>query len=56
MPSEIIQPGPISLRELKVAKAAIKTLVDAGWLTSLDAGTLIRGSAREVAYRIVKRL
>lgn len=56
VPSEIIQPGPNSLRELKVAKAAIKTLVDAGWLTSLDAGTLIRGSAREVAYRIVKRL
>lgn len=54
VPSEVVQRGPNSLRELKAAKGALKTLVDAGWLASLDAGTVIRGSARKVAYRIVK--
>lgn len=54
VPSEIVQYGPNILRELKVAKAAIKTLVDAGWLVALDAGTEVRGKVRKEAYRIVK--
>lgn len=54
LPSEVVQSGPNSLRELKAAKAALKTLVDAGWLAQLEAGTEVRGSARKEAYRIVK--
>nr|WP_198144848.1 DUF3987 domain-containing protein [Pseudorhodobacter aquimaris] len=52
LPSEVVQSGPNQLRELKAAKAAIKTLEDAGWLVKLDAGAVIRGSARKEAYKI----
>lgn len=54
VPSEVVQSGPNSLRELKAAKGALKTLLEAGWLVQLDAGVEIRGSARKVAYRIAK--
>jgi hypothetical protein len=54
LPSDVVQFGPNSLRELKTAKAAIKALVDAGWLVPLESGAVIRGGARKEAYRIVK--
>ncbi|MGH1454559.1 MAG: DUF3987 domain-containing protein [Paracoccaceae bacterium] len=54
VPCEVVQSGPNSLRELKTVKGALKTLVDAGWLASLDTGAVIRGSARQVAYKIVQ--
>ena len=54
VPCEVVQFGPNNLRERKTAQAAIKTLIEAGWLVQLDAGVEIRGSARKVAYRIVK--
>lgn len=54
LPGEVVQSGPNSLRELKAAKAAIKTLVDAGWLIPLDEGTKVPGKTRKAACKIVK--
>lgn len=53
LPSEVVQSGPNPLRELKVARAAIKTLLDAGWLVPFEAGAEIRGKVRKEAYRVV---
>ncbi|QEE36463.1 DUF3987 domain-containing protein [Octadecabacter sp. SW4] len=52
LPSEVVQSGPNSLRELKTAKAALKTLEDAGWLVPMEEGSVIRGSARKLVYKI----
>lgn len=54
LPSEVVQSGPNPLRELKAAKAAIKTLVDAGWLVPFESGREIRGTVRKEAYRVVR--
>lgn len=49
---EIMRKGPNALRESPVAKAAIKLLVEHGWLVALPEGTHVRGSARKEAYAI----
>jgi integrase len=54
LPSEVVQSGPNHMRELKAVQAAIKTLVDAGWLVPFGEGTEIRGKVRKAAYKIVK--
>lgn len=55
MPRDVAQNAPIrALRETKVAKAAIMILVNHGWLCALEPGTVVRGSPRKEAYRIVR--
>ncbi|MFC0278613.1 YfjI family protein [Falsigemmobacter intermedius] len=53
-PREIVQYGPNSLREAKAAAGPIAALVRAGHLTAMEAGAVIRGSARREAYRITR--
>ncbi|WP_084637919.1 YfjI family protein [Paracoccus sp. J55] len=53
-PREIIRFGPNALRDAKSLSGPLAALVKAGWLVALPAGTVIRGSARKEAYRIVR--
>lgn len=54
LPSEIVQCAPIrSLRNRNATKKAIATLVEAGWLLRLDAGTVVRGAPRKESYHIL---
>ena len=53
---EVVQFGPNALRETPKAKAALGILEKHGWLVLLDAGTVVRGSARKVAWKIVRHV
>lgn len=54
--TEVLQRAPVrTLRERPAAKAAIATLVEAGWLVPLEPGTMVRGKPRKEAYRFVGR-
>ena len=51
--SELLQYTPSrALRNGDVSRKAVARLVQAGWLTALEQGTIIRGKARKQAYRI----
>ncbi|MFC3312503.1 DUF3987 domain-containing protein [Falsigemmobacter intermedius] len=50
---EILQLGPNLLRDAKALRGPLSMLVKTGHLHQLEAGTVIRGSARREAYRIV---
>lgn len=54
MVRDVVRCGPNSLRESPKAQAAMKLLEKHGWLVQLDAGTVVRGSARSEAWRIVR--
>lgn len=54
IPSEILQHGPNALRERKALDGPLSMLLKAGHLLPLDAGTVIRGTARKEAYQIVR--
>src|SRR6056297_781762 len=51
---EAVQKGPYALRDSKTATAALTLLERHGWLQSLEPGTVVRGSARKAAWRIVR--
>jgi hypothetical protein len=51
---DVVQSGPNSVRDSKAAKKALQMLVDHGWLVALPKGTVIRGSARSQAWRVVR--
>jgi len=51
---DVVQYGPNALRETPKAKAALGLLAGHGWLLPLEAGTVVRGTARKEAWRIVK--
>lgn len=53
-PREVMQHGPNSLRESKVARAVLTVLDKHGWIVRLPEGEVIRGSARKEAFSIVK--
>lgn len=46
--------GPNGLRESPKARAALVQLEAHGWLVRLDAGTMVRGSTRKEAWRVVR--
>jgi len=52
---EAVQKGPYGLRDSKTAIAALTLLEKHGWLQPLEPGTVVRGSARKAAWRIVRR-
>jgi hypothetical protein len=51
---DIVQFGPNPLREAPKAKAALSLLASHQWLTPLEKGTVVRGSARREAWRIAR--
>ena len=51
---EVVRLGPNSLRESPKAKAALAILEEHGWLVPLEPGTVVRGTPRAKAWRIVK--
>lgn len=52
---DVVRRGPNPLRESPKARAALSILERHGWLTRLEAGTVVRGAARTEAWVIVKR-
>ncbi len=50
---DVVQSGPNSARDSRAAKKALQMLADHGWLVALPKGTVIRGSARSQAWRVV---
>lgn len=55
IPREMIQLGPNPLRDAKALAGPLAMLVKTGHLQPLPTGTVIRGSARRAAYRIVRQ-
>jgi hypothetical protein len=51
---DVVQFGPNALRETPKARAALGILEKHGWLVALEAGTVVRGSSRKQAWKIVK--
>lgn len=51
---DVVRLGPNPLRESPKARAALGILEKHGWLSTLEAGTVVRGSARKEAWTIVK--
>ena len=51
---DVMHDGPNAVRESPKARAALLLLQSHGWLVKLDAGTLVRGSRRSEAWRIVR--
>ncbi len=49
---DVLRLGPNCLRESPKALDALAILEDRGWLTALEAGTVIRGKARNASYHI----
>ncbi|SFI55999.1 YfjI family protein [Jannaschia pohangensis] len=54
MVRDVVQMGPNAMRETPKAGAAMGILEKHGWLVRLDAGAVVRGSARAEAWHIVK--
>jgi hypothetical protein len=53
MVRDVLQRGPSQLRESPKAQAALGILEKHGWLVRLEAGTVVRGSARAKSWQIV---
>lgn len=51
---DVVQRGPNRLRENPKAKRAIELLAELGWLTKFKPGTVLDGSARREAWKIVR--
>ena len=51
---DVVRLGPNALRESPKARAALGILERHGWLVPLAPGTMVRGSARAEAWRIVR--
>jgi hypothetical protein len=49
---DVLRLGPNCLRETPKALDALAILENHGWLTALEAGTVIRGKARKASYHI----
>ena len=51
---DIVLWGPSAMRETKKAQRLAMVLAEYGWLAVLDPGTVVDGSARKLAFRIVR--
>ena len=51
---DLVQSDANSVRDSKAAKRAPQILETDGWLVALPKGTVIRGSARSQAWRVVR--
>ena len=54
VPRDVVTMGPNSLRETATVKKLMGVLDSHGWLFRLEAGAVIDGQARQIAYRIVR--
>lgn len=54
VPSDVVQFGPNRMRTAKDARKHLKTLEGNDWVIALEAGTVIDGKPRKLAYRIVR--
>ncbi len=54
MSRDVVQCGPNCIRDSILAKKALKILETHGWIVALPKGTVIRGSARSQAWRVVR--
>lgn len=54
VPRDVVIMGPNSLRETATVKKMMGVLESHGWLFRLEAGAVIDGQARQIAYRIVR--
>lgn len=53
VPRDVVRSGPNSLRETRTVRKLMQLLENHGWLFQLDAGVVIDGQSRQIAYRIV---
>lgn len=51
---DMMRQGPNALRDAKTLGSAVNTLQQYGWLKPLEPGTVVRGSKRQEAWRIVR--
>lgn len=51
---DVVRSGPNSIRESPKARAALAILEKHGWIERLDAGTVVRGSSRKEAWRVIR--
>ncbi|MFM7377903.1 MAG: YfjI family protein [Erythrobacter sp.] len=51
---DVVNRGPNALRDSPTARAALSQLETHGWLVRLDKGTVVRGSSRKEAWRVVR--
>lgn len=51
---DVVRFGPGRLRESPKARKCLQILEEHGWLRRLDEGTVVRGSSRKEAWRIVR--
>lgn len=51
---DVVNRGPNALRDSPTARAALSQLEAHGWLVPLEKGTVVRGSRRSVAWRVVR--
>lgn len=56
VPRDVVTMGPNSLRETATVKKLMAILVGHGWLVPLEAGVVIDGQARQLAFRIVRAI
>ena len=55
MMRDVVRCGPNQLRESPKARAALCILENHDWLVPLEPGTLVRGSVRKEAWRVIRR-
>lgn len=53
LPRDVAQFGPGGIRETREVKKLLETLDTHGWVAALPAGTVLDGSSRKLAYKIV---
>lgn len=51
--AKVYQYGPPNLRDGKTAKAAVKVLIEHGWVEQLEPGIEVDGKARRAVFRLV---
>lgn len=51
---DVVNKGPNALRDSPKARAALSQLEAHGWLGRLESGTVVRGSKRKEAWRVVR--
>ncbi|MEX0349856.1 MAG: YfjI family protein [Paracoccaceae bacterium] len=54
LPRDVVLYGPNSMRETAKVKSLLSVLADHQWLHQLEAGAVIDGASRNVAFRIVR--
>lgn len=54
VPRDVVRSGPNALRETATIRKLMGVLENHGWLFQLEAGAVIDGQARQIAYRIVR--